>query len=66
MDGSRGEAILTRIRGSTRANLALRVRDEGSLLESERGIIQPDPDRPFAFGGNIIAFPSSPAKSTRC
>jgi hypothetical protein len=55
--GVRGEAIVTDVRGSTRANLALRVRDESSLLESERGIIQPEPRLPFAQSGNVIAYP---------
>ena len=54
----RGEAILTRIRGPMRANLAFRVLDESSLLESERGILQPVPRQPFALAGNVTGFPS--------
>ncbi|HEX2803026.1 MAG TPA: hypothetical protein VHN55_03455, partial [Sphingomicrobium sp.] len=38
----RGEALLTYVQGVTRANVALRVRGESSLLESERDILQPD------------------------
>ena len=53
----RGEGILTSVHGDTRANIALRVRDESSLLESERGIIQPAPRLPFALSGNVIAYP---------
>ena len=55
--GWRGETLFTYLRGQTRANVALRVRDEGSLLESERGIIQPLAQVPFAAAGNIIAYP---------
>jgi len=53
----RGETILTSVDGRRRGNIALRVRDEHSLLESERGIIQPVAQVPFAAGGNIIAYP---------
>lgn len=55
----RGEGILTKVNGSTRANIALRMRDESSLFESERNIIQPAPVRPFALSGNIIGFPDT-------
>jgi iron complex outermembrane receptor protein len=58
-NGDRGEAMLTNVRGDTRANLTFRTRDETSLLESDRGIIQPPPSRPFAQGGNIIGFPNT-------
>ena len=54
----RGEGIFTKVHGSTRANVALRMRDESRLLESERGIIQPNPFKPFALGGNVIGFPN--------
>ncbi|HKC01863.1 MAG TPA: hypothetical protein VKC17_00990 [Sphingomicrobium sp.] len=57
--GSRGEAILTDVRGSTRANLTLRVRDETSLFESDRHIVQPEPSLPYAIGGNVIAYPAN-------
>ena len=57
--GSRGEAIVTDVRGSTRANLTFRVRDETSLLESERHIIQPGPSLPYATGGNVVAYPTN-------
>jgi len=53
----RGEALLTYVRGQTRGNLALRTRDEDSVLESERGIIQPRAQIPYAIAGNIIAYP---------
>jgi iron complex outermembrane recepter protein len=56
---TRGEAIGTYIRGATRANITLRVRDESSLLESQRNIIQPTPTLPFATGGNVIGFPDT-------
>jgi len=39
---SRGEGILTYIRGATRANVTFKARSESDLLESERGIIQTD------------------------
>lgn len=55
----RGELLLTYLKGPTRANLALRARDESSLFESDRGIIQPDPSRPFAIEGNIVGFANS-------
>jgi iron complex outermembrane recepter protein len=55
----RGETIFTHVRGQTRANVAFRVRDESSLLESERGLIQPDPRLPFATTGNVVGFPNT-------
>jgi hypothetical protein len=54
----RGEAIFTHVRGTTRANVSLRNRLEGELLESDREIIQPDSRLPFAIGGNIVPFPN--------
>jgi len=54
---ARGETILTSVDGRRRGNLALRVRDESALLESERGIIQPVATLPFATKGNVIAYP---------
>ncbi len=56
---ARGEAIVTQVRGDTRANIALRTRAESSLLESDRGLIQPNPLRPFALAGNVIGFPNT-------
>jgi hypothetical protein len=53
----RGETLFTYLHGSTRANVAFRVRDESALLDSDREIVQPDPRLPFAIGGNVIAFP---------
>jgi hypothetical protein len=53
----RAETILTSVEGRRRGNIALRVRDESSLLESERGIIQPVAQVPFAARGNVIAYP---------
>lgn len=58
-NADRGEAMVTGIKGDSRANLTLRVRDETPLLESQRGIIQPDPIFPFAIGGNVVAFPDT-------
>lgn len=55
----RGEIILTSIKGSTRANLALRTRRDQLLFESDRGIIQPDPRLPYALGGNLVGYPNS-------
>jgi len=53
----RGEGLLTFIQNNTRANLALRVRDESSLLESDRNVIQPELLTPYAIGGNIVSYP---------
>lgn len=53
----RGEAIFSRIRGPDRLNIALRINNEDRLLESERGIIQPETFRPFDLVGNVIADP---------
>ena len=58
-NADRGEAIVTSVRGDTRANLTFRVRDESSLFESDRGIIQPPTTVPFALGGNIVGFPNT-------
>ncbi|MCL6684707.1 hypothetical protein [Sphingomonas alba] len=55
----RAEGTLTYVRGSTRANLTLKARDESDLLESDRDIIQPDPIHPYAIGGNVIGFPDT-------
>lgn len=58
-NGDRGEAILTTVHGQTRANVALRVRDERDLLESERGIIQPSAFVPYAAAGNLVGYPNT-------
>ncbi|HET9817043.1 MAG TPA: hypothetical protein VFQ33_14900, partial [Xanthobacteraceae bacterium] len=58
-NSDRGEAILTKIKGDTRANLTLRARDDAPLLESQRGIIQPTPTLPYALAGNVIGFPNT-------
>jgi hypothetical protein len=55
----RGEAIATYIRDSTRANLSFKARRESDLLESERGILQPEASPPFALGGNVVGFPDT-------
>src|SRR5215204_5666326 len=55
----RGEAVLTYIRDSTRANLTFKARHESDLLESERDIDQPVPNSPFAIGGNVVGFPDT-------
>lgn len=57
--GRRGEAIFTRIQGQRRLNVALRVRDEDDLLESDRQIDQPVSTVPFDLLGNIIPDPRS-------
>ena len=46
--GKRGEAILTYIEGARRVNVTFKVRDEDSLFESDRGIVQPEASPPFA------------------
>ena len=58
-NADRGEAMVTSIKGDTRANLTFRVRDETPLFESQRGIIQPAQRFPFALAGNIIGFPNT-------
>jgi iron complex outermembrane receptor protein len=58
-NADRGQAMLTSVKGDTRANLTFRVRDETQLLESQRDVIQPAPFFPFAVGGNIIGFPDT-------
>lgn len=58
-NADRGEAMLTSVKGETRANVTFRVRDETQLLESQRDIIQPAPFFPFAVGGNIVGFPDT-------
>ena len=60
--GARGEGLLTYIQGSTRGNLAFRVRDESSLLESDRRIVQPDLLTPYALSGNVVGFPDTTAE----
>lgn len=58
-NSDRGEAILTSIKGETRANLTLRARDDTPLLESRRGIIQPTPTLPYALAGNVTGYPNT-------
>ncbi|MGE5562175.1 MAG: hypothetical protein ACM3ZV_02580 [Bacillota bacterium] len=58
-NGDRGEAMLTSVRGETRANLTFRTRDETPLLEIQRGIIQPTPFLPYSIAGNIIGYPNT-------
>lgn len=58
-NAERGEAILTSIAGQTRANLALRVRNEDMLLESDRHIVQPAQALPYAISGNVVGFPDT-------
>ena len=55
----RGEGLLTYLQNNTRANIGLRVRDETNLLESERGIIQPETLPAFAIAGNVVGFPDT-------
>jgi outer membrane receptor protein involved in Fe transport len=54
----RSEALFTHIRGPTRANVSLRLRDEDALFESDRDIVQPEPRLPFATSGNVVAYPN--------
>jgi hypothetical protein len=61
-DSERGEAILTRVKGNRRANLTLRARDDAALLESARGILQPEPRLAYALGGNVIGYPGTDAE----
>jgi len=56
---ARGEATLTYIRKDTRANVTFKVRPESDLLESERGITQPDPTLPYAISGNVVGYPDT-------
>ncbi|QNM81995.1 TonB-dependent receptor [Sphingomonas sabuli] len=56
-NATEGETIFTHIRGNTRANIGIRGRDEDRLLESDRGIVQPDPFLPYAAGGNVVGYP---------
>ena len=58
-NGERGEAMVTSVKGDTRANLTLRARDEAPLLESQRGVIEPNSFYPYALGGNIIGYPNT-------
>jgi len=58
-NGDRAEAIFTKVKRDTRANLTLRVRDDARLLESQRGIIQPTPFLPYALSGNVIGYPNT-------
>lgn len=58
-NAERGEALLTSVHGPTRVNIALRGRDESSLLESDREIIQPVPSLPYALGGNVVGYPTT-------
>ncbi len=52
-----GEVAFSRIDGDSRTNINLNVRDEDSLLESDRGIVQPEPRLPFDLRGNVIPDP---------
>jgi hypothetical protein len=52
-----GELNISRISGRQRLNLTLRARTEDELLESERGLLQPEPRFPYDLTGNIIADP---------
>ena len=53
----RGETILTSVDGRRRGNIAFRVRDESSLRENQRGVIQPSAQVPFSANGNVIGYP---------
>jgi hypothetical protein len=55
--GFRSEALATYLKGSTRANLGFRTRDDSWLLESDRDIIQPEPRWLYSLGGNVVGYP---------
>ena len=55
------EAAFARIDGDSRTNINFSVRDEESLLESDRGIVQPQPTLPFDLRGNVIPDPRGSA-----
>lgn len=59
---ARGEALFTYLQGPTRANVGLRARDEGSLFESERNILQPAQGVPYSLEGNVVGFPNTSAE----
>lgn len=52
-----GELFISRISGQKRMNITLSTRDESTLLESERGLLQPSPAFPFALEGNLVPDP---------
>ncbi|HEY8434960.1 MAG TPA: hypothetical protein VIK68_10165 [Sphingomicrobium sp.] len=58
-NADRGQAMVTSVKGDTRANLTFRINDESALLESQREIIQPPLFTPFALPGNIVGFPNT-------
>jgi hypothetical protein len=57
-----GELLLTHIRKQDRANLTLRARDSGLLLESDRDVVQPAQFVPFDPIGNVLPFPFGAAE----
>lgn len=56
-NAERGEAILTYIQGQKRINVSFKLRDEDSLFESDRNILQPE--TPFAVRGNGVGLPDA-------
>jgi hypothetical protein len=54
-----GTANLTRIRRQDRLNVRLTASERGSLLESQRHVLQPALDVPFALRGNVVPDPGS-------
>jgi hypothetical protein len=56
-----GEFTATRIEGPNRLNLALRVRDDDQLLESERDVIQPTRTYPYGVSGTVVPDPAGRA-----
>lgn len=55
------EAAFARINGDSRTNINVTLRDEDALLESARGIIQPQSSLPFDLRGNVIPDPRTGA-----
>jgi hypothetical protein len=54
-----GVANVTRIQSADRLNVRLNAFDRGELLESERHVLQPLPDVPYALRGNVVPDPGS-------
>jgi hypothetical protein len=54
-----GTANFTRIRGTDRLNVHVSASESGSLLESQRHVLQPASDVPYALRGNIVPDPGA-------
>ena len=53
-----GAANVTRIKLMDRLNVRLSASQRGSLLESQRHVVQPAPDIPYALSGNVVPDPA--------